>query len=58
MRLGEAGELSALKFLELKGYKLIYRNFRFQRAEVDLIVKDESKKLIVFVKSVIYLGRW
>ena len=50
MKIGAAGEQSALKFLEVKGYELVHRNFRFQRAEVDLIVQNESKKLLVFVE--------
>jgi putative endonuclease len=50
MKLGEAGELMALKFLEEKGYELVKRNFRFQRAEIDIIVKNEKQKLVVFVE--------
>ena len=50
MNLGVYGENSALNFLEAKGYEHVARNFRFQRAEIDLIVKDESKKLVVFVE--------
>lgn len=50
MKLGAAGEQSALRYLEAKGYELVCKNFRFQRAEIDIIVKDESKKLLVFVE--------
>ena len=50
MKLGEIGEESALKFLRAKGYELVTRNFRFQRAEIDLIVKKEDETLIIFVE--------
>lgn len=50
MSLGREGEESALRFLSAKGFELVARNFRFERAEIDLIVKDKSKKLIVFVE--------
>jgi putative endonuclease len=50
MNLGRYGEDLALKFLEAKGYALVFRNFRFQRAEIDLIVKNDSEKLLVFTE--------
>jgi len=50
MNLGAIGEQTALKFLEVKGYKLVAKNFRFERAEIDLVVQDETRKLIVFVE--------
>lgn len=50
MKLGPLGEESALKFLEAKGYEMICRNFRYQRAEIDIIVRDGAKKLLVFVE--------
>jgi putative endonuclease len=50
MKLGEIGEESALKYLEAKGFELVCKNFRFQRAEIDLIVKNENEKLVVFAE--------
>jgi putative endonuclease len=50
MRTGELGEESALRFMEAKGYGLVCRNFRHQRAEIDLIMKKDGENLIVFVE--------
>ena len=50
MKLGAAGEERALKFLEEKGYTAVARNYRFERAEIDLIVKDNMRHLIAFVE--------
>jgi putative endonuclease len=36
--------------LSSKGYEIIKENFRFQRAEVDIIAKDELRKTIVFIE--------
>ena len=52
MTLGEIGETSALRYLESKGYGLVCRNFRFLRAEIDLVVKKDSEKLVVFAYPV------
>jgi len=45
---GKAGELAARRFLENKGYDILETNWRFHRAEVDLIAKDG--KILVFVE--------
>jgi len=45
---GKAGELAARRFLENKGYAMLESNWRFHRAEVDLIAKDG--KILVFVE--------
>ncbi len=50
MNLGHVGEDLAEKFLNAKGYRIIARNFRFQRAEIDVIVKKESENLLVFAE--------
>ena len=49
-RLGSFGEEKAKEYLESKGYELLVSNYRFERAEVDLILKDEKQKLVVFVE--------
>ena len=49
-RFGASGELLAKKFLLDKNYKLIKNNFRFERAEIDLIFEDEKNKLLLFVE--------
>ena len=50
MNLGKHGEGLAKKYFESIGYELVAENFRYQRAEIDLIFKDENKKLIIFVE--------
>lgn len=49
-RLGASGELLARKFLADKDLKFLKNNYRFERAEVDLIFEDEKKKIILFVE--------
>ena len=49
-KLGSFGEEKAKEFLESKGYEFLISNFRFERAEVDLILKDEKQKMVVFVE--------
>ncbi|HMS34135.1 MAG TPA: YraN family protein [Ignavibacteria bacterium] len=49
-RLGANGELLARKFLADKDLKFLKNNYRFERAEVDLIFEDEKKKIILFVE--------
>jgi putative endonuclease len=50
MKPGKTGELLALKYLEEKGFVLVEKNYRFDRAETDLIVKDDIGKLLLFVE--------
>ena len=50
MNLGRRGEERAWKYLEAKGYAIVKENFRYERAEIDLIVKDENNKILVFVE--------
>ncbi|MGD1892805.1 MAG: YraN family protein [Cyclobacteriaceae bacterium] len=45
---GRRGEDIAVDYLAHKGFKLVARNFRYRRAEVDLIV--QKNKLLVFVE--------
>lgn len=49
-RLGAGGELIAKKYLEDKNYKFIKNNFRYERAEIDLIFEDEDQKLLIFIE--------
>ncbi len=49
--LGKQGEILALDFLQLKGYELIAQNYRFQKAEIDLIMKTEGYVVFVEVKT-------
>ncbi|WKN33405.1 YraN family protein [Porifericola rhodea] len=45
---GDSGEKMAAKFLEKKGFRIVAQNYRYRRAEVDLIALKEN--LIVFVE--------
>ena len=49
-RLGANGELIAKNFLVNKNLKFIKNNFRYERAEVDLIFEDERNKLLIFAE--------
>lgn len=49
-KLGDLGEEIAQKFLEAKGFRIIEKNYRFERAETDLIVIDEKNKMLAFVE--------
>lgn len=45
--LGKEGEQIAVDILLQKGYKIIDRNWRFQKAEIDIIAQKESDILVV-----------
>ena len=49
--LGKQGEAIAREFLLQKGYKVIESNWRYRRAEIDLIVKSEDTLIFVEVKT-------
>lgn len=49
--LGKRGEEDAVAFLKQKGYSVIARNYRFQRAEIDLIARKGDILVIVEVKT-------
>ena len=49
--LGEKGEELAVEFLQKKGYKILDRNWRFKKAEVDIIAQKNEVLIIVEVKT-------
>jgi putative endonuclease len=49
--LGKKGEDLAAAFLKDAGYKIVARNFRYQKAEVDIIARKESTLAIIEVKT-------
>jgi putative endonuclease len=49
--LGTSGEGVAVDYLKKRGYKIVERNFRFDRAEVDVIAKDRDVLVFVEVKT-------
>ena len=50
-QLGRRGEVLAADFLESKGYTILERNWRYRRAEVDIIALKSETLAIVEVKT-------
>jgi len=48
---GKLGEQLASDFLVQKGYALLYKNYRYLKAEIDIIAQRENTLAIVEVKS-------
>lgn len=51
LELGKKGEDIAVDFLLKNGYQIIERNWRFQKAEVDIIAQKENVLAIIEVKT-------
>ena len=49
--LGKKGEQLAVDFLVKKGYDIVERNYRFDKAEVDIIANKEDILAVVEVKT-------
>jgi len=49
--LGKKGEQLAVDFLIKKGYDIVERNYRFEKAEVDIIAQQKDTLAIVEVKT-------
>ena len=49
--LGKKGEQLAVDFLLKKGYDIVERNYRFDKAEVDIIAQQKDILAIVEVKT-------
>ncbi len=51
-KIGASGEDRAVEFLQERGFSILERNFRFQRAgEIDIIAQQENLLIFVEVKS-------
>jgi putative endonuclease len=50
-QLGKKGEQLAVDFLLKNGYTIVERNYRFQKAEVDIIAKKEDILAVIEVKT-------
>jgi len=48
---GTAGESAAVAFLERNGYKILERNYRFDKGEIDIVADDNGIVVFVEVKS-------
>lgn len=49
--LGKKGELLAVQHLQKKGYHILERNWRYLKAEIDIIALFENTLVIVEVKT-------
>jgi putative endonuclease len=49
--LGEKGEEIAFLHLIKKGYKILERNWRYDRAEIDIVARYKNQLVIVEVKT-------
>ena len=49
--LGKKGEELAVNFLIEKGYDILERNYRFDKAEVDIIAQQDDTLAIIEVKT-------
>ena len=50
-RIGERGEDNAVNFLLANGYEVLQRNFRFGRAEIDIIAQKNAVLVFIEVKT-------
>ncbi|BAV95160.1 YraN family protein [Ichthyobacterium seriolicida] len=50
-KLGKEGEQIAVSFLKKKNYKILDLNFRFQKAEIDIVAEVKNTLVIVEVKT-------
>lgn len=48
---GKESENLAVEFLEKKGYKILVKNYRYLKAEIDIIAEAENQIVIVEVKA-------
>jgi putative endonuclease len=48
---GQRGEDSAARYLTLHGYRIVQRNFRAPRGEIDLIAMDGESLVFIEVKA-------
>ncbi len=49
--LGKAGEDMAAEYLKKKGYRILERNWRFGRNEIDIVARDGNIVVIAEVKT-------
>ena len=49
--LGKRGEQAAANFMKAEGYKVLKRNWRMHRHEIDIVAEDEEYIIFVEVKT-------
>jgi putative endonuclease len=50
-RIGPAGEERAARYLEKEGYRVLARNYRTPRGEIDIVAQNEERVVFVEVKN-------
>jgi putative endonuclease len=48
---GISGEDAAAEYLQSKGYRILERNYRFRRGEIDIVAQDGATLVFVEVKA-------
>lgn len=48
---GKEGEQLAVDYLKKKGYTIIYKNYRYLKAEIDIVARKDDVLAIVEVRS-------
>ncbi|PJJ64548.1 YraN family protein [Chryseobacterium geocarposphaerae] len=48
---GKKAEDLAVEYLQKNGYKILVRNFRFQKAEIDIIAEKDNVIIVAEVKA-------
>ncbi len=48
---GREAEQTAVRYLQQKGYEILERNWRFQKAELDIIAMKDNTLVVVEVKA-------
>ena len=51
LQLGKRGEDAAEEFLLAKGFHILFRNYRFQKAEVDIVASYKNLLVLIEVKT-------
>lgn len=54
IKTGNDGENMAVDFLIKKGFEIVRRNYKFRRAEIDIIARKENWTIFVEVKTRTY----
>lgn len=49
--LGKKGEALAADYLVKKGYNIVYRNYRYLKAEIDILARKKEFLVVIEVKS-------
>lgn len=49
--IGQIGENLAAKYLEGKGFKILFRNYRRKKGEIDIVAQEKDEIVFVEVKA-------